>query len=287
VVMFGGGGVTTPGVSPSDVTIRGNHFTRPVTWKGVWQVKNLLEMKHVRRLLVEGNVFENNWTDAQVGFAFVLKSENQTWDTPWTQSTDITIRYNRVRNTGNGWNLAANPSGAPAVPAARILITDNVLEDVNASPFDGEGKSIQLIGGLSDIVIAHNTVVSAPGGAASALVLGGKPSIQRLAMHSNVLVYGAYGVKGDDMAEGRQSFAAYAPGGLFARNVIVGGGIARDYPAGNFFVPTLADAGVANVSARDYHLVVPTFRGRGLDDRDVGADIDRVDAATRGAVVAP
>ena len=32
VVMFGGGGVTTPGVSPADVTIRGNHFTRPVTW---------------------------------------------------------------------------------------------------------------------------------------------------------------------------------------------------------------------------------------------------------------
>ena len=34
-------------------------------------------------------------------------------------------------------------------------------------------------------------------------------------------------------------------------------------------------------------LVLPTFRGRGLDDRDIGADIDRVEAATRGAVVAP
>ena len=34
VIMFGGGGVTTQNVSPSDITIRGNHITRPVSWKG-------------------------------------------------------------------------------------------------------------------------------------------------------------------------------------------------------------------------------------------------------------
>ena len=63
-------------------------------------------------MLIEGNVIENTWADAQAGFAFVMKSENQNWDTPWTQTTDITIRYNRIRNVGGVFNLAANPSGA-------------------------------------------------------------------------------------------------------------------------------------------------------------------------------
>jgi hypothetical protein len=59
-----------------------------------------------------------------------MKSENQNGDTPWTQTTDITIRYNRIRNVGSVFNLAGNPSGAPAVPAARFVITDNIVENV-------------------------------------------------------------------------------------------------------------------------------------------------------------
>jgi hypothetical protein len=37
-----------------------------------WSVKNLLELKHARRVRVEGNVFESNWSQAQDGFAIVL-----------------------------------------------------------------------------------------------------------------------------------------------------------------------------------------------------------------------
>ena len=134
---------------------------RPLAWKGVWQVKNLIESKHARRMLIEGNVIENTWADAQAGFAFVLKSENQDWGTPWTQTTDITIRHNRIRNVGSVFNLAATPSGAPAVPAARFVITDNIVENVGAGMFDGDGRTFQLLPGLSDVVLMHNTVVSA------------------------------------------------------------------------------------------------------------------------------
>jgi hypothetical protein len=61
VVFFGG---QTPGVSgliPSDIEIRRNHITRPMRWRGVWQVKNLFELKSAQRVLLEGNVLENNW----------------------------------------------------------------------------------------------------------------------------------------------------------------------------------------------------------------------------------
>ncbi|HEU4722276.1 MAG TPA: right-handed parallel beta-helix repeat-containing protein, partial [Gemmatimonadaceae bacterium] len=288
VILFGGGGVTTQNVSPSDITIRGNHIMRPASWKGVWQAKNLIETKHARRLLVEGNVIENNWQDAQVGFAFVMKSENQDGDTPWTQSTDITIRFNRIRNVGGGFNIAANPSGAPAVPAARFVITDNVMENVGVSPFTGDGRSFQLLGGLSDIVAMHNTIVSASGTNPSAFTFGELPSIQRLVIHSNVLHYGASGVKGGGVAEGTASLDQYASGWLYTNNVMANGGLASSYPASNYFPATLSSIGFVDLSGGNYRLSAGSpYLGKGYDGRDVGADISQVEALTRNAVVAP
>jgi hypothetical protein len=288
VVVFGGGTFTVAGGSPSDITIRGNHITRPLAWKGIWQVKNLLETKHVKRLLIEGNVFENNWADAQAGFAFVLKSENQQNDNPWTQSADITIRYNRIRNTGNVWNLAENPSGRPALPAARMVITDNIVENVNVAPYLGDGHTLQLLGGLQDIVMMHNTVLSAAGGNAFAVVFGQLPTVQRLVVHSNVLQHGSYGMKGGGVGEGTSSINLYAPDALVMNNLFIGGGnLTAAYPSSNFFVADIADVGFSDVSAGDFRFASSSYRNRGFDGRDIGADVPRVDAETGSAVVAP
>jgi hypothetical protein len=275
VIMFGGSGTVIANQSPADITIRGNHVMRPLAWKGIWQVKNLLETKHARRVLVEGNVFENNWVDAQAGFAILFKSVNQDNDAPWSQSTDITFRYNIVRNTGNGFNLAAAPDQFPVVPAARMVITDNVLENVNVGPYVGQGTSFQLLGGLTDVVITHNTVTSAAGGGAFAMLLGSLPRVRRLALHSNVLMHGGFGIKGTGVAEGASSIDWYAPGALVRDNVIRGGGIASEYPSGNYFVDSLAEADFV-MDARP-----------GFDGIAVGANLARVESETRGAVIAP
>lgn len=287
VIMFGGGGVTTQNVSPSDITIRGNHIMRPASWKGVWQAKNLIESKHARRMLIEGNVIENTWADAQAGFAFVMKSENQDWNTPWTQTTDITIRNNRIRNVGSVFNLAANPSGAPAVPAARFVITDNIVENVGTGQFGGDGRTFQLLPGLSDIVLMHNTVVSASGQNPAAIYLAGG-GISRLVVHSNVLHHGYAGVKGDAVGEGTASLNTFASGALYTNNAMVYGGSASIYPTNNWFPSTLADIGFLNAGGGDYQLSSASpFAGKGYDGRNIGADVSQVDAATRNAVVAP
>lgn len=59
---------------------------KPPEWKGARSVKNLFELKHAKRVLVEGNVFENNWADGQTGMAIVLKSTNQGGGNPWAQT---------------------------------------------------------------------------------------------------------------------------------------------------------------------------------------------------------
>jgi len=287
VVMFGGGSATIQNQSPSDITVRGNHIMRPVSWKGVWQAKNLIESKHARRLLIEGNVIENEWMDAQAGFAFVLKSENQNNDNPWTQTTDVTIRYNRIRNVGSVFNLAANPSGMPAVPAARIVIADNVVENVNTGPYLAEGRLLQFLAGLSDIVVMHNTMVSANGSTSGTIVFD-TPSITRLVMHSNILHHGAYGVKGAGTTEGTISLAKFAPGYLFTNNAMVAGGTASGYPANNYFASALTSLAFVNLSGGDYRLTTTSsYVNKGYDGRDIGADMNTVTSKTNNAVVGP
>jgi hypothetical protein len=285
VIMFGGSNVTIANLSPSDVTIRGNHITRPASWKGVWQVKNLIETKHVRRMLVEGNVIENTWASGQTGYAFVMKSENQAGDAPWSQSTDITIRFNKIRNIGAGFNIAANPGGYAAVPAARFVITDNTIENLNSGTFNGDGRPFLLQGGLADFVAMHNTIVTSSN---AAFYLTGSPVEQRLVVHSNVLHYGAFGVKGDGTAIGTGTLNAYAPGALFTNNAFFLGGSAYSFPANNFFAATTSDIGFQNFAGGDYTLSSSSaYRGKGYDGRDIGANISQLNSQTSGAVVAP
>ena len=233
-------------------------------------------------------MFENEWADAQSGFAFVMKSENQTGGTPWTQTSDITIRYNKIRNVGQGFNIAGNPATTQAIAAARFVITDNVIENVGTSPYNGEGRTFQLLGGgLSDVVVMHNTVTSGGGTSPAAVYFGGGGN-SRLVMHSNILHHGALGVKGDATGAGTASLQRFAPGYLFTNNAIANGGTPTSYPANNYFPATLGNLGFISLSGGDYRLATSsTYLSKGYDGRDIGADINTVNAKTSGAVVAP
>ena len=110
--MFGGGDPRIRGTIPSDIEIRRNHVFKPTSWKGKWLVKNLFEIKNAQRVLVEGNVFENNWQDGQGGSAIVMKSVNQDGTCTWCVAKDITFRLNLIKNTGSGFALTGRDVGA-------------------------------------------------------------------------------------------------------------------------------------------------------------------------------
>jgi hypothetical protein len=88
----------------------------------VWLLatKTIAETKNARRVLIEGNVIENVWADAQVGFAILLKSSNQDGTAPWSTTQDVTFRYNRVRNVGAVFNIAAHPEQWPVTPCRAV-----------------------------------------------------------------------------------------------------------------------------------------------------------------------
>ena len=112
-VMFGGADPSIPNLVASDIEIRNNLFSKPLSWKsddpsyaGIqWSVKNLFELKNAQRVLIDGNVFERVWPVAQAGFAIQLTPRNQNNTAPWSTVQDVTFTNNIVRYAGNGINM--------------------------------------------------------------------------------------------------------------------------------------------------------------------------------------
>jgi hypothetical protein len=110
-----------PELVPADIEIRRNHLYKPLAWQAApWRIKNLFELKTARRVLVEGNVLENNWAGAHEGYAVVLKSVNQGRVAPWSGTTDVTFRYNVIRAWARASTWRPAPRGGGVVPLARV-----------------------------------------------------------------------------------------------------------------------------------------------------------------------
>ena len=83
-IMFGGADPTVQNLVPADIEVRRNLSTKRASWRAAGvPAKNAFELKNARRVLVEGNVFENVWTSGQDGTAILLKSANQVGGCPW------------------------------------------------------------------------------------------------------------------------------------------------------------------------------------------------------------
>jgi hypothetical protein len=283
-ILFGGADPSIPNLVPSDIEIRRNHITKPTSWHGGrWLIKNLLELKNAQRVLVEGNVFENNWQNGQEGAGIVMWSVNQEGRADWDVMQDITFRKNVIRNVGAGFQISAT-SNYVSIPTRRMSITDNLVYGINQPGFEGNGRGFQIGGGLaslSDLTIANNTVI---GSTATAITLTSTPSV-RLTVTNNVLSGGTYGIIGDGTGVGISALEAFAPSSTFLGNVLV---IPSDYisqfPIGNSYPTTESGIGFVSLSSNDYHLSgISPYRAN--TGRDPGADVDAVQAAVSGVVL--
>jgi hypothetical protein len=296
-VMFGGARPALVNNIPSDIEIRGNHFFKPVSWMvgnpsyaGIhWTVKNLLEFKIAQRVLITGNILENNWADAQAGFAFLVTPRTEYGTAPWVYVQDITFTYNVLRHTASAVNISGLDSGDPqkVVRGKRILIQNNLFDDVNGKAWGGGngGNLFQVLSGADAVTIDHNTgfesnrIISADGIPSTNFVY-----------QNNIAPHNMYGVMGSGHASGDPSLKYYFPNFVFQKNVIeniASSGISQSsYPVGNFFSPDWGAVRFVNYSTGNYALA-PTspYRNAGTDGKDVGADITGLNLATASAIV--
>lgn len=282
-LMFGGADPTIDDLVPSDIEIVGNHLSKPLTWRmddphyqgTAWTVKNLFELKNARRVLVDGNLLEYNWPHAQNGFAVLMTPRNQDGRSPWSVVEDVTFINNLVRHVAAGVNVLGHDDIHSSQPTRRIAIRNNLFVDVGGSW--GSGRLFQLLDGTSDVTIDHNTAQQT-----DTLIIGGdRAPHTRFVFQNNIAFNNAYGVIGSGTGPGRPSLERYFPGAVIRRNVIIGGTADR-YPQDNFFPPTAAQVGFADLQANDFRLKASSsYKRAATDHLDVGANIEKI-VATAG-----
>jgi hypothetical protein len=281
-VMFGGADPAIHGLTPADIEIRRNHFSKPLTWKRgepsfagtPWTVKNLFELKHARRVLIDSNVFEHNWMHAQSGFAILFTVRNQSGTAPWSVVRDITVTNNLVRRSAGGLNILANDNLHPSETAAAILVRNNIFAEIGDPRWGpNAGVLFQLLRGATDVVIDHNTAR-----ATRAVIMAEGAPNSGFVFTNNVVEFGRYGVVGTGTGPGRDTLRVYFPGATFERNVLIGPGAvgnARLFPGGNFFVGALTDVGFVDAAAGDLRLNASSpFSRRDTRGGAIGADAD-------------
>lgn len=281
-VMFGSGDPRIPNLVPSDIEIRRNHFSKPLAWKigdpqyegTPWSIKNLFELKNARRVLIEGNLFEYNWAHAQHGFAIQLTVRNQDGNAPWSVIEDVTFANNIVRHTGSGVNILGLDDNRTSQQARRILIRNNLFDDVNGTKWGGSGILFQLLRGTSDVMIEHNTAFQT----GNIIMADGLPHTG-FVYRANIAPHNDYGIFGSGSGVGMSTLKTYFPDSVIRNNVIVGGN-ANQYPHGNFFPPVIEELRFASRAGGNYRLTGPDlFKRSGSDGKDPGVDFDALCAA--------
>lgn len=229
-VMFGGSDPRIPNLVPSDIVVRGNHFFKPLVWKSKpGSVKNLFELKSARRVLIENNIFENNWVDGQAGSGIVFTVRNQDGKAPWSIIDDVTFQYNICKNIQGFWiNMLGLDNLQVSQQCKNIKILNNLAIDM--------GNGIQMGSPFQPTEIRHNTVIGMKG-----TFLGFYPPLLPPKMFTfvdNIVTGGLYGIATSGLGVGLPSLNAAAPESEFHHNVIEGN-VERvmTYPANNFTLP--------------------------------------------------
>lgn len=281
-IMFGGAPSALPNNVPSDIEVCGNHLTKPLSWKSEgWTVKNLFEIKNAARVLFAGNVLENNWAAAQVGFAVVLTPRGEGGAVPGVVH-DLTFRLNHVVHSASGIALAGNDDTGPSGGSKRVVIEHNLFEDIDRAKFGGDGRIFQVTApsqATEGLKIAHNTA-SIAGNAF--LVMGDTVVVATgFVFRDNLVPHADYGGFGSGQGEGTQALDFFSPGAVFTKNAIFGGGSASSYPADNLFPADAAAVGFENFAGGDFSLSASSaLAGAASDGTDIGADVAALVAAT-------
>jgi hypothetical protein len=278
--ILGGADSRIRNLTPSDIEFRRNLVAKPLKWKmgnpsyaGIrWSVKNLFELKNAQRVLIDSNVFEYNWAQSQNGFAILFTPRNQSGHSPWSVVQDVTFSNNVVRHSGSGFNIAGpdNEAGV-SQPSRRILIRDNLIEDIDGKAWGGDGRLFQIISGAEYVTIDHNT------GIATGAILS-TDSTQGLnvglVFTNNIVAHNAYGVIGTDTGVGLPTLSRWWKSYIFRKNVIVGGR-ASNYPPDNYFINSFNEVGFVDISKGDYRLSSSSsYRNAGADGKNIGCNLN-------------
>ena len=302
-IMFGG----APGtITPTDIEIRYNHLFKPLTWQSgtagfvggytgdPYIVKNHFELKNAQRVLVEGNILEDNWGGfSQSGFSIVLTPKTQNGGCMPCQVTDITIRYNKISNVGGGFDIAnvEDNTGGYAVAGERYSIHDIVIDNISKSQYNGDGELLMMLNTsttevLNNVSMQH--VTGFPDLASHIISLQDPvPPMSGFVFVNNLVqspISPTWSAGGgySDCASSETPLTimqtCFGTGGyVFTGNLLVGDFSKypeSKWPAGQTFLPSMDSVDFMDYANGNYQLSSSSpYKGTATDGRDPGADV--------------
>ena len=288
-MMIGGADPGIPNLVPSDIEIRRNYMFKPLSWKvghptyagKHWTVKNLLELKNARNVVIDGNVFENNWTDAQDGKAILFTVRNQECTAPWSTVENITFSNNTVKGVEGALNFlgADNEVTAsfgkchPASSSGRgtnAVISNNLFTDIRGT--------FLTFNGFNKVSLLHNTHLQT----GNIMTLYGTPA-QQFVYRDNLTIRSdkGYGVFGDGLGEGVAALRKFAPDAVFKNNVLA---LADEslYPKENHFPASIERVGFVNLDKGDYRLANGSpYKKASSEGQPVGCDWEKLNFSAK------
>jgi hypothetical protein len=204
------------------------------------------------------NYFENNWVDAQQGFAFVEFVDNFDFITE-ANNDDIYIGRNIWVNSPRGFNLSPNPI-VGGNPQTRFLISDNLFIDIGYEQ-GSVAFAWRFFNDMRDLTYAYNlnyyTNTTLPNSGWLQMSRVADRPARRLTVHGNIGWHGGYGVTTIDMSPGGTGQIGL---GLTATewqgqdNVLVGAPL-TNYETAFYRPPSITDANFINPSGNNYELI--------------------------------
>ncbi|MGA9771361.1 MAG: hypothetical protein WBV94_20165 [Blastocatellia bacterium] len=238
-----------------------------------WSVKNILELKNARRVIIDGNLFENNWVDAQSGFAILFTVRNQDGTAAWSVTEDVSFTNNIVRHAAAGINILGRDDIHTSDKAKRLSIKNNLFYDIGGAAWGGNGRFLQITE-TENVTVDHNTVIHT----GNIITAYGVPNTD-FSFTNNLVPNNAFGVIGDDSRSGNITIEKYLPSSVFKKNVIINGQAAA-YPMKNFFPASIDEVGFVDAAMENFRLAPSSpYRKAGTKKKDIGADIDAIDKA--------
>jgi PKD repeat protein len=293
---------------PSFIEFRRNYLYKPLSWRPSdpswngqnYQIKNLFETKFSRYLLMDGNVFQNQWISAQ-DYAITFTPRNQYGAySPAAVVREIQFSNNILRNAANGMVILPSDTeggaGNVSQRTSDITLRNNLFWNVGIN-WDSTCCShmlINLLSGLNPsdiskrIFIIHNTHDNGTPNNSNGLItdFGAQGGATESLWLNNVHQDGGYGFRSNftvsDSAANIRRFLP--PGGpnVWNRNLIANIGSANYparpqglYPSGSWVMMFV------NYAAGDFTLRQGNpGKNAATDGTDIGVDMNVLRSAT-------
>lgn len=216
-LMIGGSDPSSEARSPSKITIRKNTITKNPDWmsKAV-NVKNTLELKNARDVIIEDNDIWYSWGGrGQTGYALMLTPRNQGGKAPYSTVEDVMVRNNRFAHAAAAISLLGSDDVHPSKRMANVTIENNTFTDLDPVKYTGSKRLILIQRGPQDVTIVDNTFQGQ--GFTSQIYFDGQPKAERLNVSRNTWMKTTYGVFGSGAQVGK-AWDMFVTNGTFSGN---------------------------------------------------------------------